>query len=120
MIPQWLLAIADMVCFAWTVGSMILWATRTFGGDTSGHPLRSVVSELRPLYLPAVVVIVAYHTQTHALLGWNTFGDACYVLNWFFYKDEGDDRWKRRAKKAAEKITRRGARLVVVPAGGRA
>jgi len=40
------------------------------------------------------------------------------IVNWFMFKDEGDDRWKRRRKKVAEKVKALASgRLVAVPAG---
>ena len=61
----------------------------------------------------------------NAVESWHTSGEqwllvahgyALYV--WWRFRDWPDDNhWRRRARKAREAIARRGARLVVVPAG---
>jgi hypothetical protein len=123
MIPDLLMAVATAVALAWTLSGIALVFPRDwFHADTTGPafaPFRWLISELRPAYLPAVVVIIASHAGGGTLFGWDGLYDACRVVNWFFFKDEGDDRWKRRKAKLAEKIQRRGSRLVVVPVGAR-
>lgn len=72
--------------------------------------------ELRPLYLPAHVIVVAYQIA-HGSLDWANavlgFGLAWVI--WQFKDD--DDRWKRRRKKLAEKVEQVGGKLTVIPVG---
>ena len=115
-------SIADLVVASWCVAGLVLSLSKFVGiaGDRAGVRLaRWVWAELRPLYLPAVAVIIAGYVMTGEMLGWHTFFSACSILNWFFYKDiDDDDRWKRRKAKLLARVTRRGGRLVAVPASG--
>jgi hypothetical protein len=54
-------------------------------------------------------------------MGWRIFSLALGFTLWWMARNEkdDDDRWKRRAKAAADRIVRTGAKLAVVPAGGR-
>lgn len=112
----WLTVPAEMVIVLWVYNGLILkmWFGRR------DHPFlktpRWVWAELRPFYLPAVVVHIVNLSMLGQVLGWNSFFIACTVLNWWLLKDaDDDDRWKRRKRKLAEKIERQGARLVAVP-----
>lgn len=102
----------------WVLSGVILSWTK---GRHDRKPLNYILrvwAELRPFYLPAVVVHIAEVTFAGEMRGWNVFFAACNVLNWYLFKDVGDDdRWKRRTKKAVEKIKQVGSRLVVVPSG---
>jgi hypothetical protein len=85
--------------------------------------LRGLRAELRPFFLPAAAVILAIHVGSGEIRDWWTaLNDGCRFGLWFMLKDfdNDDDRWKRRRQKLAEKIQRKGARLVVVPAGSSA
>lgn len=118
----WIYTIASLLSTAWIWHAFLLNMWRTFGGDPDSHwtdLARWIVSELRPFYLPATLVIIAVHSLRGELLGWNAPIDALRILNWFFYKDEGDDgRWKRRRAKLAAKVRALASgRLVAVPAG---
>lgn len=119
MIPGWLYTAATFVTTSWILHAFVLDAARTlFHADTTGLVLQVchwIVSELRPFYLPAVVVIIASHALTGKLHGWVQITDPCLILNWFFFKDQGDDRWKRRRTRLSERVARLGARLVVIP-----
>jgi len=122
MIPHWLVAIAGTIAFFWSWNSCALSIARSFGAKPDNNPwlagLRWVVSELRPLYLPAVLVLIADYSLRGQLIGWNLLWSAGMVFNWFYFKDEGDDRWKRRRKKATEKVKALASgRLVAVPVG---
>jgi hypothetical protein len=72
--------------------------------------------ELRPLYLPAHVIVVAYQLAHgspdwfNAVLG--------FALAWVIWQvKDDDDRWKRRRRKVAEKVEAAGGKLTVVPVG---
>lgn len=103
-----------------------VWALSALGLSWFGrHDLppvricRFLWAELRPVYLPGVAILIAQHVMAGEMLGWNSLLHACQIFNWFAFKDiDDDDRWKRRKAKLVERIERRGARLVVVPAGG--
>jgi hypothetical protein len=120
MIPQALAQLAETLAVFWVLHGLglriarIIWRANM---DTLFWVLvRLVFTELRPLYLPAVIIIIARDAQQHRLLGWDSLLDACWLVDWWLFKDEGDDRWKRRRAKLVAAIRRRGARLVVVPA----
>lgn len=107
---SWLLA-----CFALTIG-------RSRGRQDAGWyaVAGAVWAELKPFYLPALVIRQAHY-----------FGDSTFPLPlqvvflgievylWFAFRHLGDDdRWKRRRRKLAEKVSRVGSRLVVAPTPG--
>jgi hypothetical protein len=82
---------------------------------------RAVFWELRPFYLPAVVVgyVLDSVADGHPVGALRIIFFAVNVANWWWYKDadtDDDDRWKRRRRKVAEKVERVGGRLAVVPA----
>lgn len=120
---RFIVVAANFVINTWSIASAVLFFGRLMG--FGGHPVLMgalrLWAELRPFYLPAVVVAIGGYVLAGEMLGWNTFYSACYIVNWFAYKDiddEDDDRWKRRKKKVLDAVARVGARLVVVPAGG--
>lgn len=78
---------------------------------------QTVWAELKPFFLPALVVTTFFDVAT--LDGWGLFFDAVNVGNWYFLRNAGDDdRWKRRKEKLAGKVQALASgRLVVVPAG---
>lgn len=98
--------IADMV---WVFAAL----TRRLTNDIK--IVNWIFFELRPFFLPSVVVeiidIAAHRTPDV----WDCFFIASSIYIWFRYKGEDDGRWKKRRAKVLEKITRRGAKLVVVP-----
>lgn len=109
--------LASEVRLIWVLCGMILsW--------TKGHHHKKPISmalrvwaELRPFYLPAVVFYMGDLVLKGEMRGWNIAFAFCALLNWYLLKDVGDDdRWKRRKKKAVEKIKQIGSRLVVAPA----
>lgn len=107
----------------WVYSSTILALSRLLGSLLPERVMRlcvTLASELRPLYLPAVVLQIAADAMAGRLLGWNAFFHGFALLAWWIFKDEGDDRWRKRRKRIREKVARRGARLVVIPAGGTA
>jgi len=109
------------VVFWWTICSLILRYKRFLGPDSFYiKPARWLWAELRPFYLPAVILRIGLLVMSGEMLGYNTLYMAAALANWFLYKDvDDDDRWKRRKAKLVEKIQRQGAHLVVVPAGDR-
>lgn len=73
--------------------------------------------EIRPFYLPAVLIDIAEQSLHGRLLGLNMLFAAIGLLAWWWYKDvDEDDRWRRRRNKVAEKVALVGARLIVVSA----
>lgn len=115
---DWINRLAWAIAFAWTISASILaWA----GLFSMKRPevARWFFHELRPFYLPAVVLHVGYLSAHDQILGWNTLWATLSLINWWGLKDvdDDDDRWKRRRRKVAEKIARIGGRLAVVPAG---
>jgi hypothetical protein len=101
-----------------SVWYVISWSLGAVLGHQSAT-LRWLVAELQPLYLPAVVVVNASGIWVHhdPLNAWRLVGTACALANYWLFKDNDDDRWKRRRRKLAERIARIGSRLVVVPDG---
>lgn len=76
--------------------------------------LARLVQELRPLYLPALLIWKAHDISASHQSWLDWLGTALCVWVWFDIK--GDDRWKRRRRKVAERVKVLGSRLVVVPA----
>lgn len=115
-------ALAGLTVSLWSVSGVILSITKSFGVRRDHPALRTwrwTWAELRPFYLSAVAVKIGLLVVSGEMLGWNTFFSACYVLNWFYFKDiDEDDRWKRRKAKLLEKVTRKGGRLVAAPVNG--
>lgn len=118
----YIVALADFVRMVWLLSAAMIDFARLFGADLDHRafrPLRWLFAELRPFYLPAVAIYIADLVISGTVLGWNTLNIFFALVSWWIYKDvDKDDRWKRRKKKLAEKIERRGARLVAVPVGG--
>ena len=123
MIPEWASIAARVLTVVWvTNGVILLWCRQIFNVDTTRDFFavpRLVLSELRPLYLPAALLLIADDSLRGNLFHtWTLVGDACSIWNWFLFKDEGDDRWKRRRKKVTEKVKALASgRLVAVPVG---
>lgn len=114
--PDWLVAVSGCVNVAWLFACMVWF----FVDLADREPPRIVVwlaSELRPLYWPASLIVIVASCSDG--VGWlDALNAACTVINWYVLKDKHDDRWRKRRVKLAEKVTRRGSRLVVVPVGG--
>ena len=110
------LATVLIVC-AWSLASCAMSIIQILRPADIPQALCFIHNELKPFYLPALAV----STVLGCLDGfsWNTAVHAGFgVLNWFLFKDlDDDDRWKRRKKKLAEKVSRSGSRLVVQPTG---
>lgn len=73
--------------------------------------------ELKPFMLPAVLVEHLAETMLHpGESRWFDLG--LNLLGWLAYRNlpDDDDRWKRRRKQAAERVSAVGGRLQVVPA----
>jgi hypothetical protein len=77
---------------------------------------RKVFFNVRPF---APLLIVVLHV-TYSSGAWRWFLDGLNVFVWLVMrlKKDDDDRWKKRGKKLAEKVSQQGSRLVVVPVGG--
>lgn len=91
-----------------------------FVGRTGGPSLKAVFHELKPFYWPAICV----QAVTDAFMtgvGW----DDLLVVGiwagcWWAMRNDGDDddRWRKRRKKLAERVSIVAGRLAVVPATG--
>lgn len=84
---------------------------------------RRVLAELRPFYLPAVAFCAGHDLMAAAVERDGgravvvSIGVAFALLCWFAFRNlGGDDRWKRRRRRAVERVRRAGARLTVTPA----
>lgn len=84
---------------------------------------RSIAREAQPFFLPTTAVVCAYNLDAQFIHG--SFGDrflyalglVANILFYSVYKDDDDDRWRKRRKKVTEAIKRVGSRLVVSPQG---
>lgn len=83
--------------------------------------IRDLFNEIRPFYLTLVAVHYCAEVVAdgHVVNVWAGVGFGIQILNWFLFRNSGgdDDRWKRRGRRVAEKVTQVGSRLTVVPAG---
>ena len=114
-----LVRLAGIITSAWVVSGMFFSLGKMLRVNLRQRFVWHVWAELRPLYLPAVAILVTHDVMTGNMLGWRAFVDACHIINWFYFRNvDEDDRWKRRRRKLAEKIEQRGGRLVAVPATG--
>lgn len=103
---------------SWAVAAgMIGLAKRV--GDEPPRAARTIYHELRPFYLPLAVgnLLAANYASSHNPSGYIVFG--LMLINWFQNRDiDDDDRWTRRRRRLAERVTATGeGRLIVVPAG---
>jgi len=110
------LATVLIVC-AWSLASCAMSIIQTLRPGYIPRTLRFIHIELKPFYLPALVVSTVLFCRDG--FSWDIAVHSGFgVLNWFLYRDlDDDDRWKRRKEKLAEKVSRSGSRLVVHPAG---
>jgi hypothetical protein len=84
---------------------------------------RGVLAELRPFYLPSLAfwvghdLAVAVRQDDAAAVAHALVLLGCGLVAWFAFRNlGGGDRWKRRRRRAAERVRRAGARLTVAPA----
>ena len=110
--------VGHQTVMVWLIVAFVL----TFGKILSRTPPRlvgAVFHELRPFYLPATAVaFLADSMLGHPNLMWRLIVLGINLWNWWQYKDAGDDddRWKRRRKRLAERVSEVAGRLTVVPA----
>jgi len=71
--------------------------------------------ELRPAYLPALMIWQAHDIAIEPQRWWDWLFRAVMVWIWFDQKSDG--RWKRRRHKVVERVKVVAGRLVVVSAG---
>jgi hypothetical protein len=78
-----------------------------------------IFQEFRPFYLPAAVLghSVQIFVEHKHLTWWQMVVIGFSVFNYVVSRDDHDDRWKRRRKRAAERVANLGGKLTVVPAG---
>jgi hypothetical protein len=118
----------SVVQLAWTAASVCLMVARQLarsaGRRVVGWPVAAAIHrELRPFYLPAALwpeVWGAWTNPHQVSLFWRLAYVVIIVINWFVYKDIGDDDdcWKRRRRKVVGKIRELASgRLTVEPAG---
>ena len=113
MIPLIFVASATVMS-TWSMISVSLLVARRDGREPERWA-RWCWAELRPFFLPANAgFVVAGYLVSPATLGGSAIALPLGLLVWHFCKDIDDDRWKRRKAKLAEKVARKGDRLVVV------
>lgn len=114
--------LANVVAFTWSWSGAIISITKELRRDIDHRafrPFRWCLAEFRPLYLPAIGVVIIHRSiQGHATPMW-ILTHVISLATWWWFKDvDKDDRWKRRRAKAAEKVKALASgRLVAVPAG---
>lgn len=94
--------------FRWVSNNEKLWR---FGNH--------LCSEFRPFALFAIPIDLLFELDMR-VTGWSPLWNVITILLhglyfWLCLKDNKDDRWKKRRKKAAEKVKQVGGKLVVVP-----
>ncbi|MGW5556902.1 hypothetical protein ACWER9_06720 [Micromonospora sp. NPDC003944] len=113
-------SLATVVILAWAFSGVTYPVAKLLGRDVPSLA-RHLYNELRPFYLPAVVV--AFVTAGMLDVGWWRWVNLGFNLwNWWSFRnfDDDDDRWKRRRKRLAERVSvSAGGRLVVVSDGAR-
>lgn len=100
----------------WLFSGIYIVITRLFG-KTPYEFIRTIFHELKPFYVPSVIM---YHVIEATERTFNFWDYILLAINlWFYwaYKDvDKDDRWKRRKEKLAEKVAQVGSKLAIVPA----
>lgn len=126
---NWVREIANWTIIVWLLAAMVISMTSLFRMLSASKTkpdnwlyriVRTVFWELRPFYLPAVVVKAALAMVGGDFDGIDALAFVLNLVNWVLLKDprdDDDDRWKRRRTKAAEKVRVSGSRLVLAPVG---
>lgn len=100
----------------------LVWNTSYLIRDTRfAHRVADwIFQELRPFYIPAALLTYAAQIfiEHHHLTKWQIGIIGISVFNYYTSRNDHDDRWKRRGKRAAERVANLGGKLTVVPAGG--
>jgi hypothetical protein len=115
MIPLTFMTCAT-VMNTWAISVIVIYTARHEGVEPARWA-RWCWAELRPSYLPAnAVFAITGFLISPWTLGANVIAIGLGLLVWHLGKDlDDDERWKRRKAKLAAKVSRKGARLVVVP-----
>lgn len=114
MILELLFALSLIVRSIWSWSTMFLVLFKHRFSEKNREILVTLVSETRPLY-PFAWGLRIYQLSLEGPIDWfNWLIMASSLLAWYFIREE-DDRWKKRRKKAKEKIALIGGRLRVVP-----
>jgi hypothetical protein len=102
----WILALAELWAVPWC---RILSDHRRF------HWALDVYYEIKPFYLPAVLVFYGYLWWTHPKWWFSHlfWAGICFFYWWWLNRIDDDDRWRRRRRAAMQRIRRVGSRLVV-------
>jgi hypothetical protein len=108
---------ASLVPVCWNLASAAILAAQIFGREPS-ELARTVRAELRPFYWPAIVAYTALAITAGMSPVKVGFLVGIWTLTWFTENSDDDDRWKRRRKKLAERVSVAAGRLQVVPATG--
>ncbi|MCX5066953.1 hypothetical protein OOJ91_13960 [Micromonospora lupini] len=112
-------SLATGVILAWVFSGLVLSIAKLL---QRGAPslARNLFHELRPFYLPAVVV--AFVASGMLGVGWVRWLNlALNLWSWWVFRDldDDDDRWKRRRKRLVERVSVVDGQLRVVPGGAR-
>lgn len=110
--------LAGFTNLLWVFAGMAIVMAKSVTREPSAA-VRAVYHELRPFYLPLVLVGNVAWVISRGSSGMAVYGQvALDVLLWFLYRNVvDDDRWKRRGKRLTERVARVGDRLDVVPGG---
>ena len=113
-------AAATVVIMWWLFAGIAIQVCKMLGREAPSLA-RTVFHELRPFFLAAV--LAQFGSRAAAGEGfdaWDWFNLGLNLWNWYALRNiDDDDRWQRRRKKLADKVSVLGGRLVVVPAGAR-
>jgi hypothetical protein len=112
---------AVLVTMVWPFAGLVLTTAHYLHrAESTVNAARRVYHELRPFYLPAVAASHVIAVWLDGRDGMSYFTLAVDLLCWVAFRNSGgdDDRWKRRRKKLADRVSVVGGRLAVVSASG--
>lgn len=101
---------------AW-VGNIYIWSGWILGQK---NPIKMELFPYMHRFGWPMCVAWCFHGAIWESTSWwhrpvNIFLALMYLGVWWIFKDDGDDRWKKRRKKMLAKIKQVGRRLVIVP-----
>lgn len=117
----WIFVVSSVMTTLWQLSAIVMHIApiRRFLPGFIRKALRFAFWELRPLFVPAAVIHIGLGIILAMVGTTDLFTFGLQLFNWWWLKDpkdDDDDRWKRRVKKAAEKVSVLGGRLVVARA----